>query len=365
LRDAVRSPTKRNEAIVRRLNATPDDALTELLRAVKVHSTVYCVSELSAPWGFRVEASSAAKFHLVLEGECVLTLESGEQLGLVCGDMVLLPAGTGHTVRDRLESDVRHLDWILAEHRLDDDAPLIYGGSGPATRLVCGGFVLTDSLPSPLLGLLPRVLRLDAGASGVNRWMEPVFELLRDEVDERRPGTGAVLAKLADVFLTQVLRTYLLGAEAAGIVHARSFRDPAVARAVELLHSQPDRPWTVAALAGEVGMSRTLFCTRFRALVCDSPIRYLARVRLSQAAGYLTTTNATLYSIAQSTGYDSEASLSKAFKRTFGQSPGEYRSESVTRPIRIADIDQNSAIQPWFKSGPGSPPAAAIASRST
>ncbi len=59
-------------------------------------------------------------------------------------------------------------------------------------------------------------------------------------------------------------------------------------------------------------------------------------MELSHAAGYLTTTNATLYSIAQSTGYDSETSLSKAFKREFGQSPGEYRRESVSRPIRIA-----------------------------
>jgi transcriptional regulator GlxA family with amidase domain len=83
-------------------------------------------------------------------------------------------------------------------------------------------------------------------------------------------------------------------------------------------------------------MSRTLFNTRFRLLVGDSPMRYLARVRLSRAAGCLTTTNATLYAIAQSSGYDSEASLSKAFKRTFGRSPGEYRRVSAHSPIRIA-----------------------------
>jgi len=319
------------------LDGQADDSLTDVLRAVKVHSTVYCVSELGAPWGFRVEGSSAAKFHLVLDGSCVLTLETGEEAALACGDLVLLPMGTGHAVRDRSDSDVRHLDRILAEFRPDDDGPLIYGGSGAQTRLVCGGFVLADSLPTRLLGLLPRVLRLDAASSGVNRWLEPVFELLREEVDGARPGAGAVLAKLADVFITQVLRTYLLGAEAGGLVHTESFRDPAVARAVELLHAQPDRAWRVAALAGDVGMSRTLFCTRFRALVGESPMRYLARVRLSQAAGYLTTTNATLYAIAQSTGYDSEASLSKAFKRAFGQSPGAYRRERARQPIRIAD----------------------------
>jgi len=57
-----------------------------------------------------------------------------------------------------------------------------------------------------------------------------------------------------------------------------------------------------------------------------------------RAAGYLTTTNLTLYAIAQSTGYDSEASLGKAFKREFGQSPGDYRRERASSPIRIADV---------------------------
>src|SRR6266567_9632180 len=118
---------------VQRLNGQPQDGVSELLRGVKVHSTVYCLSDLSAPWGFQVEDSSAAKFHLVLEGACLLTLDSGEQVWLECGDMVLLPAGTGHTVRDRLDSNVRHLDRILAEHRPNPDGPLVYGGNGRAT----------------------------------------------------------------------------------------------------------------------------------------------------------------------------------------------------------------------------------------
>jgi AraC-like DNA-binding protein/mannose-6-phosphate isomerase-like protein (cupin superfamily) len=322
---------------VRRLNGQPDDSLSGLLRSIRVHSSVFCVSELGAPWGFRVEDSSAAKFHLVLEGGCQLSLETGEHIELSCGDLVLLPSGTGHVVRDRPDSAVRHLDHILADYPPDEDGQLVYGGSGSVTRLVCGGFVLADSLPASLMRLFPRVLRLDAASSGVNRWLEPVFQFLSGEVDRKQAGASAIVAKLADVFVTQVLRTYLVGAEAAGVTRADALADPAIARAAELLQSHPDRRWTIAGLASEVGMSRTLLATRFRVLVGESPMRYLARLRLSQAAGYLTTTNATLYSIAQSTGYDSEASLSKAFKRAFGQSPGEYRRESASRPIRIAE----------------------------
>lgn len=79
------------------------------------------------------------------------------------------------------------------------------------------------------------------------------------------------------------------------------------------------------------------FSTRFRECLGDSPMHYLAHVRLSRAAGQLTTTTATLFAIAQQLGYDTEASFSKAFKRAFSRSPGEYRREGLTQPIRIAE----------------------------
>jgi AraC-like DNA-binding protein len=257
---------------------------------------------------------------------------------------VLLPSGDAHVLQDRPNSAVGHLDRILAEHRTEADAPLMYGGGGPRTRVLCGGFVLSESLPRYLLTLLPGVLRLDAATSGVNPWMAPVFELLSAEVDGQRPGGSAVLAKLADVFLTHVLRTYLASAEADGVLRADAFSAPAVGQAVELLHSEPERRWTVARVASDVGMSRTHFSQSFRRIVGESPMRYLSRVRLSRAAGYLTTTNLTLYAIAQCTGYDSEASLGKAFKRQFGQSPGEYRSERASSPIRIADVSPTETV---------------------
>jgi transcriptional regulator GlxA family with amidase domain len=144
-----------------------------------------------------------------------------------------------------------------------------------------------------------------------------------------------VLAKIADVFRTQTLRTYLIGAQNAGLVQLAPLQDPAVARAVELRGSRPHERWTVASLAREVGMSRTMFAGRFGDLVGQTPIRYLTTARLGRAAGYLATTYHSLRSIARRTGYDSEASLSKAFKREFGRSPGEYRRQSKARPILI------------------------------
>jgi hypothetical protein len=72
--------------MARQLNEQGDDGLSTLLQAIDVRSAVYCVSELSAPWGFRVDGSSVPKFHLVLEGACILTLNADESLALECGD---------------------------------------------------------------------------------------------------------------------------------------------------------------------------------------------------------------------------------------------------------------------------------------
>jgi transcriptional regulator GlxA family with amidase domain len=54
-------------------------------------------------------------------------------------------------------------------------------------------------------------------------------------------------------------------------------------------------------------------------------MRYLAKVRLAQAAGYLRTADLSIDAIAMRTGYGNNASLSKAFKRELGISPGAYR----------------------------------------
>ena len=315
---------------VQRLNDSPHDAVADLLTALTVHSSVYCLSELRAPWGFAVDGANVAKFHLVLEGKCWLEVDDDEPIPLAEGELVILPRGERHTMCDELDSPVRGLDLLIADHPLDDEARLRCGGEGPTTRLLCGGFALGDPVPASLLAMLPRVLHLDAVSTGVITWLEPVFALVRHEAEHAGPGAQAIFAKLADVFLAQALRSYLAGAERSGMLGAGTLADPQISAAVALIRDQPARQWTVQALAKRVGMSRTGFSSRFRVAVGESPMRHLARHRLGQAAGYLTTTRLSVDAIARRTGYGSSAALSKAFKREFETSPGKYRETGGT-----------------------------------
>jgi Cupin len=51
------------------------DALTEVLKAMQLHSTVHCRSEFSAPWGLRIDQSYDAAFHVILQGNCWLEID--------------------------------------------------------------------------------------------------------------------------------------------------------------------------------------------------------------------------------------------------------------------------------------------------
>src|SRR5262249_58171925 len=98
-----------------RLNRQQEDSLSKLLRVVNVHSTVYCLSDFRAPWGFHVDDSAVAKFHLTVDGRGAVVLDTGEYVDLEPGELIVLPLGTGHTVRDRLRSsEVPSLESILA-----------------------------------------------------------------------------------------------------------------------------------------------------------------------------------------------------------------------------------------------------------
>jgi AraC-like DNA-binding protein len=314
-----------------RVGTASADGLSSVLQAVNVRSAVYCLSDFSAPWGFRVDNSPAAKFHVLLRGAAWLSVGGAAPVCLTAGDLVVLPRGDGHTVAGQLGSPVSHLDAILAEHPVDTAGRLAYGGGGALTRLLCGGFELRSALPDELGDILPAMLVLDA-RTGIARWLEPLFALFTEETQASTPGAAAIFAKLADVFLTQALRSYL-AATNGWSRFAQQVTDPDIGGVLKLLRAQPEAAWTVSSLARAAGMSRSAFNSRFRAAVGEPPIGYLTRLRLSRAAGYLSTTSKNVRQVAHLVGYDNEASFSKAFRRAFGRPPGQYRREQLTAQV--------------------------------
>jgi transcriptional regulator GlxA family with amidase domain len=122
----------------------------------------------------------------------------------------------------------------------------------------------------------------------------------------------------------------------------RALGDRHIAAAIELIHSRPEHGWTVGELAGKVALSRSAFAARFRELAGESPLRYVTRTRLANAATLLRTTDAPLAQIAATAGYGTEFAFSKAFKRTFGVAPGAYRRHPDTLDVQIGTAARQS-----------------------
>lgn len=314
---------------VRRLGTFSNaDGISQLLFRLSVTSTVYCLSEMSSPWGFEVAARSSPAFHLLTSGSAWLEVEGQpEPVRLLAGDLVILPRGQAHVVRDSRTSGVLWLDRILADTP-PVDGRLRHGGGGERSELLCGGFAVDQLTARPVLEALPAVVHLRGHEGRAPEWLSGLIRMIAVEMASTGPGSEAVVSRLTDALLAQALRRCLLEADRAS-GGSRAVSDPQVARALRLIRERPDHPWSVPELAAAVGLSRSAFAERFRTATGETPIQNLTRYRLTRAAEYLRTTNAGIREIARLTGYESEVSVSKAFRRQFGVSPGAYRRSSA------------------------------------
>lgn len=304
------------------------DALSQLLLRLSVTSSLYCLSKMTAPWGFQVAARPMPAFHLLLSGSACLEVDRRPDITyLAAGDLVILPRGEGHRVRDSPASPVLWLDRLLEENP-PVEGRLQHGGGGESSELLCGGFAVEHVTARPLLEALPTVIHLRGHEGRAPDWLTGLVRMVATEMASPGPGSEAVVTRLTDTLLAQALRHTLVDPDLASAVLPPSLRDPQVARALRLIREHPDEPWSVTGLAAAVSLSRSAFASRFHDATGEAPMRYLTNYRLSRAAAYLRTTDAGLREIARRTGYESEVSISKAFRRRYGCSPGEYRRAS-------------------------------------
>jgi len=309
------------------------DDLSEVLQAVRFRGVVFCRSELSAPWGFSVLGREFASFHIVTRGKCCLDVDGlDDRFWLSAGDVVILPAGHAHTVRDSPSSPATRLEELVAGGGIDARGTLRTGGGGAGTVLVCGGFQWEDGATSPIVASLPPIIHLHGRAHGVDTWLRLTLAFLSEEAEAGRPGAEIAVTRLADLLFIEVLRTYFSAPGAPNPGLAAALRDPRIGAALVSIQRRPEGRWEVGSLARQVAMSRTAFATRFKALVGESPFSYVTRCRMSKATGLLRSSDVTIAEVAERAGYDSEASFGRAFKRWLGTSPAAFRGTLGSAP---------------------------------
>ncbi len=307
------------------------DVLSDILRSVHLGGGVHFRCEFTAPWGMDMKPAPVAEFHIVVRGNCWLRIGGrSAPIALQGGDLVAFPHGDAHSLVDAPEGAALPAEEIVQGQNLDHYGPVTYGGSGLPATVLCGYFQFDRDHPHPLVTALPSVIHIRGTDSYDFTWLQTAINFMIHETKTAKPGAEAVVNRLAEVLFVQMVRAYIAQAEAPpGMLAA--IADKQIGAALRLMHQAPQQPWTLAALAQRVGMSRSAFAARFNQLVGQTPMQYLTFWRMQKARELLSETRLSTGAIAEQVGYQSEASFGKVFKKTVGTGPGAYRRDPSSR----------------------------------
>lgn len=303
------------------------DPLSDIFETIRLRATLYFRTDYSPPWALTVPMQpQAARFHLVAQGSCHIQLASGRMLLLGPGDLALIPRGQSHVLADAPGRSPAPLEQVIAESGYDGRGSFVLGRGNPAaaTRMVCGHLGFTHGADHPLLRALPEVLVMKGTDRARHPLLDGTLSLVVARVFSDNLGAAAAITRLSEVFFIEAIRASLDREPALARVF-EALTDPQIGRAIELIHRDPGRDWQVSSLAAAVGLSRSRFAARFRDLMGDGPIAYLAEWRLQRALMLLDQPRVGVQQIAGAVGFQSAAAFSRAFAQKFGMPPSDYR----------------------------------------
>lgn len=304
------------------------DVLAGLLEGPRARGAFLMRSVLDPPWSLRIEDEAPLTVVVMARGSACVITDSGTPRWLHVGDVAIFRGPDSYTVAD----DPGTPPQVIIRPGQVTTTPdgeilcetLSLGvrswGTNPdgAAMLVTGTYESAGAVCNRLLRALPPLAVVANGELDGR-----LVELLVSETERDEPAQGAVLDRLLDLVTIAALREWFSRSDAPAWYHAYS--DPLVGKALRLIQNNPAHGWTVASLAGEVGVSRAALARRFTDLVGDPPMAFVTEWRLALAADLLRESDATIESVARQVGYSTAFALSTAFKRHYGVSPKQHR----------------------------------------
>jgi AraC-like DNA-binding protein len=263
-------------------------------------------------------------------------LLDGKRIVLEPGDIVIFPHGDAHILENG--SPTKAVDMVKELARIFSQGLKLsrQGGGGEITRFICGFMACEPRLSQVFLSGLPPVFKVSIRNDASGRWLENSIRFSVNETDASRAGGEAVLAKLSEVLFVETLRAYITQLPAGQTGWLAGARDSDVGKTLALMHRSPAHPWTIALLAKEAGVSRTVLAERFHHYLHEPPMAYLTRWRLQLGAQMLLSTSYSVAQIAPEVGYESEAAFNRAFKREFEVPPARFRRQSRSAQAKVA-----------------------------
>jgi len=312
------------------------DVLSDVLRTIRLEGALFLHAEFGEPWcvdappsammapALQAGADPLAICHLVAEGRCWARLPDGEAISLQAGDVLVLPHGDAHLVGSGPRHAPLSLEHVVQLHVPDLNGKC-YGGRGERTSLICGWFSYERAIAHPLIAALPAIFRSPLGGTTSATWIQASARHALQEAAAGEAGAKAIGAKVAEMLFVESLRRYIQTLPEPDTGWLAGLRDPLIGRALGLLHAEPARAWTVSTLADAVHVSRSVFAERFQTMLQVPPMQYLKHWRLALAARLLRDGRESITRVCDAVGYGSETAFNRAFRKEFGQAPGQWR----------------------------------------
>lgn len=316
-------------------SAAQMDALSEVLRMVRLTGGVFLDALFTAPWcvtanmdagdvkPFLASPTQLIAYHVVIEGKLLLSIPGDPSVEVCAGEVMLFPGNDGHILASSHGlQPVR--TGTLIQPSANGLGRVDHGGGGEVTKIICG-FLATDGGYNPLIAALPRMLKLDLREAASREWVEAAVRFAAAELGVGKLPSSSVMSRLSETLLVEAVREYSSTLPSNETGWLNGLRDPHIGRALALIHGNIGRDWSAEDLAQEVALSRSAFVDRFTSLVGMPPIRYLTVWRMRAAKLNLREKHITIAQLAHAVGYQSEEAFSRAFKREFGMSPARWR----------------------------------------
>jgi AraC-like DNA-binding protein len=293
------------------------DLLYDHLVRARATGAVFARTVAEPPWGLRLAGSIQLAVHTVVRGRGYLWLNApGSVVELAQGTIALVRGGPDHYIGHEPGAECLEPEEFRARH-----AQVGPGEHPRATVFLCGAYQFSGDVGSGLLDALPPVMTL---TPAVDDPLRDVVTLLSRELVRAEPAQQIVLDRLLDLLLVLAIRSDFRGSATAPRWYQAS-ADPRLSAALQAMHANAARPWTVTELAAISGLSRAAFARSFRDALGQAPMQYLTEWRMTIARDHLRTDNLSLAQVAEAVGYGSPFAFAAAFRRHHGDPPGAWR----------------------------------------
>ena len=267
-----------------------DDRLKEVFKTLKLQASVFQAGALCQAIGY-TPTESVGFIHILQSGDLEVRAPDGSLLVFDEPSLLIY-----------MKSPEHHLKPVHQN-----------------VNIVCATFKFQSGFTNPLIASLPDFVQLPLKNI---RGLDGILTAIYHESEVKDCGYSLILDQLMEVIFIHVVRYLMMqGFIESGMLAGLS--DKRLAKAIQAIHENPSKSWSLEELSALAMMSRAKFSADFRNIVGMTPGAYATQWRLSIVQSLLLKGKSLEY-ISDEVGYANASALVRAFKSQFDQTPIQW-----------------------------------------